>query len=104
VRFDRQDLHDEIRTGRLLLDDFDAKILAILNKSLFKSMRSIAERFRVSHATVLNHLHLSIGLKSFHLHLVPHLLIEDLRQNGKTMHAPCCRYCMLSSMMTGSIL
>jgi hypothetical protein len=20
------------------------------------------------------------------------------------MHAPCCRYCMLSSMMTGSIL
>jgi hypothetical protein len=37
VLFGRQDLHDEIRTGKPLLDDLDAKILAILNKSPFKS-------------------------------------------------------------------
>jgi hypothetical protein len=35
-RFDRQDFHDEIRTGRPPLDDVDAEILAILNKSLFE--------------------------------------------------------------------
>jgi hypothetical protein len=29
---------------------------------------------------VLNHLHLSIGFKSFHLRWVPHRLTEDLRQ------------------------
>jgi hypothetical protein len=33
VRFDHQDLHDGIRTGRLLLDDLDVKILAIFDKS-----------------------------------------------------------------------
>jgi hypothetical protein len=31
----RQDLHDEIRSGRPPLDDFDGKILAILDKSPF---------------------------------------------------------------------
>jgi hypothetical protein len=35
----------------------------------------------------LNHLHLSIDFKSFHLCWVPHLLTEDLRQNGRTMRA-----------------
>jgi hypothetical protein len=34
VRFVRQGLHDEIRTGRPPLDGLDAKILAILDKSL----------------------------------------------------------------------
>jgi DNA-binding MurR/RpiR family transcriptional regulator len=59
----RQDFHDEIRTGRPAIDDINAKILAILNKSPFESARSIAERLCVSHATVLNQLHLSIGFK-----------------------------------------
>jgi hypothetical protein len=72
-----------MRTGRPPLDDIDAKILAILNKSAFESARSIAERLRVSHAIVLNHSHLSIGLKSFHSPWVPHLLTEDLRQKRK---------------------
>jgi hypothetical protein len=68
VRLDRQDFHDEIRTGRALFNDFDAKNLAILNKSLFESARSIAETLRVAHSTVLLHLHNSIGFRSFHLH------------------------------------
>jgi hypothetical protein len=67
VRFGRQGLHHEIRTGRRPLDDVDANILAILNKSPFESARSVIERLRVSHATMLNHLYLSIGFKSFHL-------------------------------------
>jgi hypothetical protein len=32
---------------------------------------------------VSNHLHLSIGFKSFHLRWVPHLLTSDLRQKRK---------------------
>jgi hypothetical protein len=32
---------------------------------------------------MLNHLHLSIGFKSFHLPWVPHLLTEHLRQKRK---------------------
>jgi hypothetical protein len=68
IRLDRQDLHDEIRTRKSLLDDLDAKILAILNKSPFQSDHSIAERLLVAHPTVLRHLHDSIAFKSFHLH------------------------------------
>jgi hypothetical protein len=43
----------------------------------------MAEKPRVSHATVLNYLHLSIAFKSFHLRWVPHLLTADLRQKWK---------------------
>jgi hypothetical protein len=83
VRFGHQDLHDEIRTGRRRLNNVDAKILVILNKSPVESARSIAERLRVSYATVLNHLHLSIGFESFHLRWASHLLTEDLCQKWK---------------------
>jgi hypothetical protein len=57
--------------------------VAILNKSPFESARSRAEGLRISRATVLNYLHLSIDFKSFHLRWVPHLLTEDLRQKRK---------------------
>jgi hypothetical protein len=46
-------------------------------------VRSIAERLRIRHSTVLNDLHLSIGFKSFHLRWVRHLLTEDLGQKWK---------------------
>jgi hypothetical protein len=70
ARLGRQDLHDEIRTGKPPLNDLDMKILAILDKSPFEfeSAHSIAERLLVAHPTVLRHLHDSIGFKSFHLH------------------------------------
>jgi hypothetical protein len=57
--------------------------LAILDKSPFESACSIAERLSVGYATVLEHLHMSIGFKSFHLRWVPHLLTDDLRQKRK---------------------
>jgi hypothetical protein len=47
-----QDLHDKIRIGRLSLDDLDAKILTLLNKSPFESAYSIAETLRVVHSTL----------------------------------------------------
>jgi hypothetical protein len=78
ARVGRQDLHDEIRTGRSPLDDLDAKILAILDNYIFKSTHSIAERLIVAGPTVLLHLHDFIGFKSFHLHSIPHLLTNDL--------------------------
>jgi hypothetical protein len=83
VWFGRQNLHDEIRTGRPSLDDLDAKTLAILDKSPFESVCSIAERLSVGHAIVFEHLHVSIGFKSFHLCRVPYLLTNNLRQKRK---------------------
>jgi hypothetical protein len=71
VRLGRQYLYDEIRIGKSPLDDFDAKILAILDKSHFESARSIAETLRVAHPIMLLYLHNSIGFKSFHLHWAP---------------------------------
>jgi hypothetical protein len=68
VQLGRQDLHDEICTGKHPLDDLDAEILAVLDKSPFESARSIAETLRVAYSTVLLHLHDSIGFRSFHLH------------------------------------
>jgi hypothetical protein len=59
---------DEIRTGIHPLDDLDAKIRSILDKSLFKSAHSIVEILRVARPTVLLYLHDSIGFRSFHLY------------------------------------
>jgi hypothetical protein len=83
TRLGRQDLHDEIRTGRPLLDDLDATILAIFGKCLFKSAYSIIERLLVAHSTVLLHFHNFIGFKLFHLYWIPHLLTNDLREKRK---------------------
>jgi hypothetical protein len=78
VRFGRQNLRDKIRTGRPSLDDLDAKILAILDKSPFESARSIAEILRIVHSTVLLHLHDSISFRSFNLYWDPLPLTHDL--------------------------
>jgi hypothetical protein len=83
IRRGRQDLHDEIRSGRLPLDDLDGKILAILDKSPFESAHSISERLFVIYSTVLQHLHEFLGFKSFHLYWVPYLLTSDLREKRK---------------------
>jgi hypothetical protein len=80
VRIGRQDLHDEVHTEKTLLDDLDAKILAILEKSPFKSARSIAETLDIAYSIVLLYLHDSINFRLFHLYLVPHLLTHDLRE------------------------
>jgi hypothetical protein len=104
VQFGRQDLHDEICTAGPPLDDLDLKILAILDKPLFKSDCSISEKLYVGCAIVLEYLHVSIDFKSFHLRWVPYLLTNNLRQNGRSMQALCCHSCMLPNVMAGIIL
>jgi hypothetical protein len=73
VHRDRQHLHDKNRIGRLSLDDLDAKIVAILDKSPFESARSRAETFRMNLRIVLRRLPDSIGFRSFHLHWVSYV-------------------------------
>jgi hypothetical protein len=68
VRLGRQDFRNEIRTGKLPLDNLDAKILIILDKSPFESIYSIAEALSDAHSTMLLHLHDSIDFRSFHRH------------------------------------
>jgi hypothetical protein len=79
----RQHLHNENRTRRPPLDDFDAKILVILDKYPFESTSSIAGTLCVVYSTVLLHLHDSIGFVLFHLHWVQHLVTHDLREKRK---------------------
>jgi hypothetical protein len=47
----RQDLHDKICTGIPPLDDLDAEILALLDKSPSKSARSTIETLCIAHST-----------------------------------------------------
>jgi hypothetical protein len=97
IRRGRQDLHDEIRSGRPPLDDLDGKILAILGKSLFESADSIFERLLVAYSTVLQYFHESFEFKSFHLHWVPHLLTGDLREKRKEYARAMLLFSMLRS-------
>jgi hypothetical protein len=53
IRRGRQDLHDENRIGKLPIDDLDAKILAILDKSSFESAKLIIETVCVGLTTIL---------------------------------------------------
>jgi transposase len=48
IRRGRQDLHDEIRSGRPPLDDLDSKIVAILEKLPFESSHSMSERLLIA--------------------------------------------------------
>jgi DNA-binding transcriptional ArsR family regulator len=63
VRQAREDLHDEVRSGRPLIDFFDTKILALLDEQFCYSAYSIAEALGVSHSTILSHLQESFGMK-----------------------------------------
>jgi hypothetical protein len=96
IRHGRQDLHDEIRSGRPPRGAVDSKNLAILKKLPFESSHSIAERLLVAQATVLRHLHEFIRLKLFHLRWVPHLLNGGFFKNDRSVQKDgailaCCR-------------
>jgi hypothetical protein len=100
----RQDLHDEIHSGRPPLDDLDGKLLAILEKSPFESSHSIAERLLVAKSTMLRYLHEFIEFKSFHLRYVPHLLSRDFSKNERGLQKIYCHSCMLPNVIAGIIL
>jgi hypothetical protein len=80
VRRGRQDFHDENCMERPPLDDLDAKILDILDKSPFESTQSISKTLRVCLAIDLGRLYDSNGFRSFHLHRVPYALTVGLRE------------------------
>jgi hypothetical protein len=43
----------------------------------------MTETLFVDHATVLRHLHKSLGFQPFHLHWVSHVLTDELREKRK---------------------
>jgi hypothetical protein len=63
----QEDLHDEHHTGRPLLDYIDTAILRIIGKAPFDSVRSIAQKPKISHSEVLPYLHEIFGFNYFHL-------------------------------------
>jgi hypothetical protein len=58
---------------------FSIHILSSLKKQPFHSAYSLAEILDVSHTTILNNLHDSLGMKLFHVHWIPIQLTEQLR-------------------------
>jgi biotin operon repressor len=79
VRQGRELIHDELRSGRPPVGFLDIQILSNLEKYPFHSAYSLAEILKVSHATILKHLHEALGMKHFHLRQIPHQLNEQLR-------------------------
>jgi hypothetical protein len=79
VRQGRELMHHEPRSGRPPVDFLDIQILSNLKKYPFHSAYSLAEIRKVSHATILKHLHDALGMKHFHLRWIPHQLTEQLR-------------------------
>jgi DNA-binding transcriptional ArsR family regulator len=62
----REDLHDEVRSGKPPIDFLGIRILVSLDKHPFHSVYAIAEALGVSHSTILSHLLESLGMKIFH--------------------------------------
>jgi hypothetical protein len=79
VRQGRELMNDEPRSRRPPVDFLDIQILSNLEKCPFHSAYSFAEILKVSHATILKHLHEALGMKHFHLRWIPHALTEQLR-------------------------
>jgi hypothetical protein len=75
-----QDLHDDPRPERPPIDHLDAKIVACSEREQFSSAYSLADAQNVAPASILSHLHTSLGMKNFHFRWVPHQLTGDLRQ------------------------
>jgi hypothetical protein len=67
VRQGRELMDDEPRAGRPPSDFLDIQIPSNLEKYPFHSAYSLTEILKVSHATILKHLHDALGMKHFHL-------------------------------------
>jgi len=80
LKLGREDLHDQGGPGRPPLDDVDAKILALLQKEPYSSVRTLSESLRYPPTTVYRHLTDALQMKSRHFKWVPHLLTQELRE------------------------
>jgi hypothetical protein len=72
-------LDDEPRSRGPLIDFLDIQIHSSLEKQPFHSAYSLAKILDVSHATILNYLRDSLGMKPFHFRWIPNQLTEQLR-------------------------
>jgi hypothetical protein len=79
AKLKRSDIEDEVKHGRLPLDDVDARILACLGHEPFSSTRSIAQALGLAPATVHRHLTISLDIQSRHFPWVVHVLTRELR-------------------------
>jgi hypothetical protein len=66
-RMGRNELKDEKRGGRPVIDYVDTQILVCFEKEPFRSATSLAEELKVSVRTVLRCLHDSLRMKNYHL-------------------------------------
>jgi hypothetical protein len=62
-----EDLHDDDRLGKPILDFIDSKIIVLIDQEPFNSAYSLAEAIGVPHSMILRHLQDSLGMKSSHL-------------------------------------
>jgi hypothetical protein len=74
----RENLHDEVRSGRPPIDFLNLRILALLSEKSLHSAYSIAEAPCVSNSTISSHLWESLGLKKIHLRWIPQELTTSL--------------------------
>jgi hypothetical protein len=79
----QEDFQDGHRSGRPVLGYINTKIISILEKALFESTCSIAQVLNVDHAIVLYRLYEKLGLISYGLQWVLHLLTVELRPKCK---------------------
>jgi len=67
---------DKQRTGRPVDKEAEESVAAVLEEMPYSSARQISERTGRSLGTVLNVLHIRLGLQYFNLRWVPHMLSE----------------------------
>jgi FtsZ-binding cell division protein ZapB len=67
LRRGREDLRDEVRTGRSSAENLRTKIQELSDENPFESARLMAEILSVSPSRVLKHLYEDLQLQSFHL-------------------------------------
>jgi hypothetical protein len=67
IRQEREDLHDDPRSGRPPIEVIHTKILSALKREPFHSAHSLGEVVGVSCSTVIYYLRDSLGMKNFHL-------------------------------------
>jgi hypothetical protein len=79
IKRHRSDLNDRPSSGRLPLEDTDARILQVLEAEPWSSVQTIAEFLKIHALTVHLHLITSLNVKSQHFIWVPHFLDSNLR-------------------------
>jgi hypothetical protein len=79
VKLGRTTMEDEVKLGRLPLDDNDGRILTCLIRAPYSIIRSIAQVLDVALATVHRRLLISLDMKSRYFRWVPHMLTLELR-------------------------